>query len=418
MTLKTLFLKQTLRYALNGFALRGLAFCGLAALFMLMPQGITTKAYAQSDGANKTVYFNAWGGSEVINDYIIWAGKRLKDDHGINLVHVKLTDTATAVSRILAEKTVGRNQDGSVDLIWVNGENFATMKANGLLRSDRWAFDLSSWQYTDARALPALVTDFGVPTDGLESPWGRAQLVFAYDTDVVTQPPASAAQLKQWIIANPGRFSYPLPPDFTGTSFLKQVALELAEDRSVFAKPADQVDTNLALAPLWKWLDDVHPSLWQEGSNFPKNYTNLAQLLGDGEINIAMAFNPAKFSNDIKTGALPDSIRTYIHDGGTLANVHYLAIPFNASAPDAAMKVADFMLSPEAQIRKANSDIWGDPTVLSMAKLSAEDQAAFAALPRGIATLSEAELSQSLPEPHPSWVAVIETEWAKRYLNP
>ena len=130
-----------------------------------------------------------------------------------------------------------------------------------------------------------------------------------------------------------------------------------------------------------------------------------------------MAFNPAKFSNDIKTGALPDTIRTYIHDGGTLANVHYLAIPFNASSPEAAKKVADFMLSPEAQLRKANSDIWGDPTVLSMAKLSAKDQAAFAALPRGIATLSEAELSQSLPEPHPSWVAVIEAEWAKRYLS-
>ena len=191
----------------------------------------------------------------------------------------------------------------------------------------------------------------------------------------------------------------------------------MANDQSVFAQPVDTVDANMALAPLWDWLDAVHPYLWQEGRNFPKNYTNLAQLLGDGEINIAMAFNPAKFSNDIKTGALPDTIRTYIHDGGTLANVHYLAIPFNASSPEAAKKVANFMLSPEAQLRKANSDIWGDPTVLSMAKLSTKDQAAFTALPRGVATLSEAELSQSLPEPHPSWVAVIEAEWAKRYLS-
>ena len=375
-------------------------------------------AHAQSnDVSGQTVHFNAWGGSDNINDYIIWAGKRLKEEHGINLVHVKLTDTATAVSRVLAEKTVNRTTDGSIDMLWVNGENFANMKKNGLLRNDAWAFDLPSWQYTDAQALPALVMDFGVPTEGLESPWGRAQLVFAYDTAIVNTPPKSALALKDWVKKNPGRFTYPSPPDFTGTSFLKQIAIELTEDRSVFAQPADQVDTAAVLAPLWAWLDAVHPSLWQGGRNFPKNYTNLAQLLGDGEINIAMAFNPAKFSNDIVNGALPDTIRTYIHDQGTLANVHYLAIPFNASSPEAAMIVADFMLSPEAQIRKANSDIWGDPTVLSMAKLSSKDQAAFAALPRGIATLSDAELNRSLPEPHPSWVAVIEDAWAKRYLN-
>ena len=135
-------------------------------------------AHAQSnDVSGQTVHFNAWGGSDNINDYIIWAGKRLKEEHGINLVHVKLTDTATAVSRVLAEKTVNRTTDGSIDMLWVNGENFANMKKNGLLRNDAWAFDLPSWQYTDAQALPALVMDFGVPTEGLESPWGRAQLV-------------------------------------------------------------------------------------------------------------------------------------------------------------------------------------------------------------------------------------------------
>ncbi len=402
-----------MKFTLSRVALK----IGVMSALLFSVFGLNTALHPAYAGDEKTVYFNAWGGSPVINDYIIWASKRLEEDHGIAINHVKLTDTATAVSRILAEKTVGRNEGGSVDLIWVNGENFATMKDSGLLRDDAWAFDLPSWQYTDAKALPALVTDFGVPTDGLESPWGRAQLVFAYDTSAINQPPRSATALKAWVMQNPGRFSYPLPPDFTGTSFLKQIALELANDQNVFAQPVDTVDANMALAPLWDWLDAVHPYLWQEGRNFPKNYTNLAQLLGDGEINIAMAFNPAKFSNDIKTGALPDTIRTYIHDGGTLANVHYLAIPFNASSPDAAKKVADFMLSPEAQLRKANSDIWGDPTVLSMAKLSAKDQAAFAALPRGIATLSEAELSQSLPEPHPSWVAVIEAEWAKRYLS-
>jgi putative thiamine transport system substrate-binding protein len=77
--------------------------------------------------------------------------------------------------------------------------------------------------------------------------------------------------------------------------------------------------------------------------------------------------------------------------------------------------VANFLLSPEAQIRKANPEIWGDPTVLSIPKLSAKDAAAFAALPRGMATLSPADLNRTLPEPHPSWVGVIEGAWAERY---
>ncbi len=376
----------------------------------------SNESHAQSlDG--QMVNFNAWGGSPAINDYISWVGERLKAEHGIALNHVKLSDTGSAVSRILAEKTVGRLDDGSVDLIWVNGENFASMKRNGLLQPQSWATDLPSWRYTDAKALPGLVVDFGNPTDGLESPWGRAQLVFAHDSATLPVPPKSVKALGEWIGDNPGRFTYPQPPDFTGVSFMKQVMIELADDRSVFAKPASDVDTEKALAPLWAWLADVHPNLWQGGKNFPKNYTDLARLLGDGDIAIAMAFNPAEFSNGIKAEILPDSVRSYVHEQGTLANVHYVAIPFNTSSFEAAKITADFLLSPEAQIRKANSDIWGDPTVLSIAKLSAADQAAFNALPRGIATLTEAELGQTLPEPHPSWVAVLEDGWAKRYLG-
>ena len=365
----------------------------------------------------QVVYFNAWGGSPAINDYIVWAASRLKEDHHIKLVHVKLTGTGEAVSRILAEKTAGKTSDGSVDLIWVNGENFASMKTNGLLQENSWAFDLPSWKYTDTKALPALVTDFGIPTDGLESPWGRGQLVFAYDQGAGANPPKSASELQAWVRRNPGRFTFPQPPDFTGTAFLKQIMLELAADKTIFNMPADQVDADAALEPLWAWLEDVTPSLWQGGENFPKNYTHLSQLLGDGEVEIALAYNPAQFSNDIKEGVLPNTVRTYIHDGGTLANVHYVAIPFNASSPEAAMITADFLLSPEAQIRKANADIWGDPTVLSIAKLNQDDQDAFNALPRGIATLTEDALGTTLPEPHPSWVVLIENGWQSRYLT-
>ena len=363
----------------------------------------------------QTVYFNAWGGDDKINAYIAWAADTLQQRFGVKVEHVKLDDTGAAVAQILAEKAAGRAADGTIDLLWVNGENFAAMKRAGLLQDHSWATELPSWQYTDSTALPGIISDFAVSTDGKESPWGRAQLVFAYDSQYVDQPPSSAVELADYIAANPGRFTFPQPPDFIGNSFLKQLLIEVTNDRDALSLPVEKANFDAVTAPLWDWLDAATPNLWRGGTAYPTNYPALRQLLGDGEIDIAMAFNPADASASITAGILPDTVRTYIHDGGTLANVHFLAIPFNASAPDGAKVVANFFLSPEAQIHKADSRVWGDPTVLSVDRLSPDDKSAFDALPRGVATLSEAELGATLPEPHPSWVGRLESEWQRRY---
>ena len=86
---------------------------------------------AEADG--QTVYFNAWGGDETINGYVAWVGEQVSERFGVTLQHVKLADTAEAVARVLAEKTAGRSEGGTIDLIWINGENFASMKEQDLL---------------------------------------------------------------------------------------------------------------------------------------------------------------------------------------------------------------------------------------------------------------------------------------------
>jgi putative thiamine transport system substrate-binding protein len=383
----------------------------LTASSVLATDWETTLAEAKG----QTVYFHAWGGDENINDYIQWAASEVKDRYGITVRHVK-NIAPNAVSQVLAEKAAGKISGGAVDLIWINGENFATMKKSGLLYGS-FTQNLPNYQFVDTENKPTTLYDFTVPVDNLEAPWGMAQLVFMYDSDTVTNHPTNAAELLAFTQNNPGRFTYPAPPAFHGSTFIKQILLELSNEHEALFAPVELADFNTLTEPLWQYLDELHPNMWQQGKTFTDGSPRMKQLLNDGEISISLSFNPFEASSAIANGELPDSIRTYIHETGTIGNSHFVTIPFNASHPQAAMVFANFLMSPEAQARKANANIWGDPTVLSMAKLNDSDRAVFNALPKGIATLSNEELANVLREPHASWVAALEAAWLERYGN-
>ncbi len=364
----------------------------------------------------QTVYWNAWGGDERINAYIAWAGEQVEARYGVEVVHVKLSDTADAVGRVLAEKAAGEDEGGSVDLIWINGENFAAMKREGLLR-DPWTQDLPNYALVDLDDKPTTRVDFTVPVDNLEAPWGMAQMVFIHDSALVPEPPRSIEALLAWSQENPGRFTYPQPPDFLGSTFLKQALIELLDDPSILQEPVNEQSAAMATEPLWGFLDALHPTLWRSGQAFPANGPALKQLLGDGEIEIAFSFYPADATSWIQRGEVADSVRTFIMEEGTIGNTHFVAIPYNASAPEGAMVLADFLMSPEAQARKQDPEYWGDFTVLDVAELPDEDRARFEAIDLGIATLPPEELSPTLLEPHPSWMEWVESEWQRRYLG-
>ena len=371
----------------------------------------------KKEARGQTVYFNAWGGAQNINDYIAWAGEQMHERFGVKLVHVKLDDTAHAVAKVVAEKAAGKDEGGAVDLIWINGENFASMKEKGLLLSPGWAEKLPNWRLVDVGNKPTIRTDFTVPVEGLESPWGMAKLVFFYDsarTDAAALP-TSAQTLLDWAKANPGRFSYPQPPDFIGSSFLKQILSELVADRSVLLEPVVEADFAAVTKPLFEYLDQLHPVMWRSGQAYPQNYPAMKQLLADGELDIIFAFNPAEASSAIANGELPDTVRSFTFPGGTLGNTHFVAIPYNAAAKAGALVLADFLISPEAQVRKQDPKVWGDPTVLAIDKLPADAQASFAELDLGVATLRPDELGPAIDEPHPSWMERLEAEWKRRY---
>src|SRR5690606_9460349 len=107
----------------------------------------------------QTVYWNAWGGDQRTNDFIAWAGSEIQARYGVTITHVKLSDTAEAVTRVIAEKAAGKTQGGAVDLIWINGGNFLSMKEKGLLHGPFLA-DLPNARYLDLSEGSAAVTDF------------------------------------------------------------------------------------------------------------------------------------------------------------------------------------------------------------------------------------------------------------------
>ncbi|MCC5992846.1 MAG: ABC transporter substrate-binding protein [Rhodobacteraceae bacterium] len=362
----------------------------------------------------QTVYWHAWGGDARINAFIASVGDDLQARYGVALEHVRLADTADAVTRVISERQAGRDSAGAVDAIWINGANFASMKEQGLLFGP-FAESLPNWALVDTDANPAILVDFTLPVEGYGSPWAMFQMVFEYDSAALPEPPRSLAALREWIAGNPGRFTYPQPPDFLGTSFLKQALYGVLDDPSVLMGPIDDIDYAAVTAPLWAFLDEIHPNLWRQGRAFPPNEPALGQLLADGEVDIGFAFNPGRASAAIADGELQDSVRTLVFEEGTLANSSYLSIPYNAANKAGALVLANLILDPHIQARAQDPEILGFQTVLGMHLLDAEDRARFYALELGIATLAPDQMGTGLMEPHPDWMTRIAEDWAARY---
>ncbi|MGR5449316.1 ABC transporter substrate-binding protein [Vibrio sp. PNB22_3_1] len=352
----------------------------------------------QADG--QVVYFHAWGGSQEINRYILWAGKELKSRYNVTLNHVKVTDISETTTRIIAEKAAGKNSGGSVDMVWINGENFKSMKDNQLLFGP-FVVQLPSWQYVD-KTLPVDV-DFSEPTDGLEAPWGVGQLVFIHDEDTLNNPPRSFSEMLSYAKAFPNRLTYPRPPEFHGTSFIKSLLIEVTNNAPELQQPVTKETFASVTQPLWRYLDEFHRVAWRGGKQFPAGTAESVQLLDDGQIDLAVTFNPNAVFSAQSSGNLAESTKAYAMDAGALSNIHFLAIPWNANAIAGAQVAINFLLSPEAQSRKGDINIWGDPSVLNSQYLTG--------------TAKNTQHFKSIAEPHPSWQAALEKEWLKRYGN-
>lgn len=375
----------------------------------------------EQQGINQTVYFHAWGGDAQINSYIQWVADQVQEKYQINLQHVKLSDTSEVVSRVLAEKSANNHHDGKVDLVWINGENFASMAQHQLLAAG-WVDQLPNFNLTNPTKNPAMTRDFGVPTQGMEAPWGQAALTFYYDSLKVKAAPQTLSQLLRWSQQHPGHFTYPKPPDFLAVSFLKYALIILTESQPESIKdklyqPATLQSQAQLLPELWAFLDQLHPSLWRKGKHFVTNGLALRRLSSDSELYIAFTFSAAEIPAAIFRFDLPDSTRSYRMTDGSLSNIHFVAIPYNSKHINSAKLVVNFLLSPQAQAKKQQTKIWGDSTVLDLSQLT-ETQKQYFTVPKTqhiSANILNVDNTRLLSELHPSWTKAITTQWLTRY---
>lgn len=389
--------------------MRSLRYCliWLAAL-LLAPTLANADENWQSisqQARGQTVWFNAWGGDPAVNRYLDWVSAEVKRDYAVDLRIVHIADAADAVKRIQTEARAGRSRGGSIDLLWVNGENFRTLKQANLLRSD-WAEKLPNWRYVDTRK--PVREDFSIATDGAESPWGSAQLTFIARRSQLAEPPDSAQALLAFATAHPGSVTYPRPPDFTGTAFLEQLLVALTDRPEALRQPPQETSFAAVTAPLWAYLDRLHPLLWRQGRDFPLSPARMDAMMAQGTLQLSLTFNPLHAQQKAASGELPQDSYSFGFKQGMLGNVHFVAIPANARAMAGAQVVANFLLSPQAQLRKADPQIWGDPSVLDPEKLNDAQRAAFYAVqPKATPPM--------LAEPHAAWVDALEQEWLRRY---
>jgi putative spermidine/putrescine transport system substrate-binding protein len=369
------------------------------------------------EGRDKEVTIFMWGGNENINRFMdSYVADHMKETYNITLNRVPM-NAPDYLAKLINEKKTDTNK-GTADLLWINAENFRTAKEGNLLDGPVTQLLPNLAKYYDMESSD-IQYDSGVAIEGYEAIWGKAQLVFTYDENIVKQAPKSYKELKTFIIENPGKFTYPrVPDDFAGTAFIRSAFYEITGEKEKLEEDLTKEEFEELSKPVMDYFNDIKPYLWNEGNSYPANQAQLDDLFQNGEIYMTMGFEVGKTAGQIDKGVYPKTVKTYVFDTGTIGNSHYLAIPFNAPEKAAALLLIDFLQSPEAQIEKIKPSIWGDMPAFDVNALSEKHNTKLEAYWNHPGTIPLNELNEHrLPEMNAQYIDWIKEIWLKNVGN-
>ncbi|MEW9503037.1 ABC transporter substrate-binding protein [Jeotgalibacillus marinus] len=360
----------------------------------------------------ETVRMYMWGGDEGINQYIDeWVKPKLQETYDVTLERIPL-DTNEIIQKLETEKRAGQ-EDGTIDIIWMNGENFKRAKEGELLFGPFVDQIPNVEDYYDTESLD-FQYDFGKATEGFEAPFGKVQFVFHYDSSKIEEPPATLDELMEWIKQNPGKFTYPDPRDFTGNTFLRHVLYGKASSvEKILEEPFSEELAAEESANVWTYLNDIAPDLWREGQAYPSTLSELDRLYSQGEVWMTMGYNEARGEVLVEDGIFPDTTESFIlEDTGSIGNTHFLSIPYNSPNKEAALVAIQLMLSPEAQLIKLKPTYWGENTPIDIDKLDQTKRQDFDSIDRGDTVLEQEHLMETfIPEIDATYVPWLKEKW-------
>ncbi len=366
---------------------------------------------AQAQGT--TVNWAMWGGSDNINAYADeWVAEQLKSQYDVTLNRVPINDTVEAVNKVVGEVQAGLNSGGSIDLIWINGENFRTLKQGNLLFgpfTDKLpamaAYDLDN---------PAVLSDFGLPTDGYEAPYTGAYYLMVKDSAKVQQTPETFDALLEWAKENPGRFTYAAPPAFDGSRFLLTVLYGVTGGYEQYAGAEFDEALWAEKSPLVvDYLESLEPYLWRRGRTYPPSQARLNELFANGEIWMMPAF-VSQIVEAKTNGQFPDTAEAFAMPGASLNDPSFTAIPVNASNPAGAMVLANVLSSPEGQLEKFKPQVWGDPPLLAVSKVPPDLQKEFAQVEADYGVPLKDLVADVVPVANAEYTTRLETLWKEK----
>jgi putative spermidine/putrescine transport system substrate-binding protein len=350
-----------------------------------------------------------WRGDPAVNRFVdAWVAPRLQAQFGITLQAVSGQGNEL-VDQLTVEKEAGA-VTGTASLLWINGETFGALRARQLLGGP-WSQRLPAAAFVDS-ASPIISRDFEQDPAGYESPWGTVQLALIYDSVRTPQPPRTAAELAIWIRAHPGRFTY--DQSFAGITWLKGLLYTFGGGVDNFRGGFDSTRYLAARTGLFAWLDSLKPSLWRKGTQYPPDVAALHRLFANGEIDFSLSNNQNEAVTKSMQGVIPKSSRALVLRDGTIANTHFLGIPANAPNAAGAMVVANFLLSPEAQLEKQRPSVWADGTVLRLDRLPTEWRARFDSVvndPRLVP--ADTLRAYARPEVSPRYHERLQADWRR-----
>ena len=375
--------------------------CGSASEKARTPQQTLAQTWPQIEAAGKgqPVSMLMWMGDPLINKYMsTYVKPEVKRLYGIDL-QISAAQGAGLAQTLAAEKEAG--QPSQADIVWINGETFYQLRQVDALLGP-FVDKLPNARFLDLQN-PFINTDFQQPVAGMECPWGNVQFTFIYDSARVASPPKSFAELPAFVKAHPGQFT--IPNEFTGMTLLKSWMMALSGDPKLFRGKFNEAVYNKWSGELWQQVNASRRYFWKQGQTFPEQLAPLHQLFANGEVAFTFSNNDAEVDNKVNQGVFPATARAYVPTPGTIQNSHYLGIVQGSQHPEAALQVVNFLISPEAQLKKMDPNVWGDHTVLNLAALPAAQRQQFEQLPsRRYAPRRASIQGLALMEPDPEYM--------------